>query len=67
MEKIFDKLKNEEYSIDNLNLILEAIDEIASLRLYDFIKVDVNEKVINNNKINFTFLVKIQKNFMLKK
>ena len=55
MEKIFDKLKNEEYSIDNLNLILEAIDEIASLRLYDFIKVDVNEKVINNNKIILLF------------
>ena len=67
VEKIFDKLKNEEYSIDNLNLILEAIDEIASLRLYDFIKVDVNEKVINNNKINFTFLVEDSEKFYVEK
>ena len=67
VEKIFDKLKNEEYSIDNLNLILEAIDEIASLRLYDFIKVDVNEKVINKNKINFTFLVEDSEKFYVEK
>ena len=67
VEKIFDKLKNEEYSIDNLDLILEAIDEIASLRLYDFIKVDVNEKVVNNNKINFTFLVEDSEKFYVEK
>ena len=67
VEKIFEKLKNEEYSIDNLNLILEAVDEIASLRLYDFIKVDVNEKVIDNNKINFTFLVEDSEKFYVEK
>ncbi len=67
VEKIFDRLKNEEYSIDNLNLILEEVDEIASLRLYDFIKVDVNEKVINNNKINFTFLVEDSEKFYVEK
>ena len=67
VEKIFDELKNEEYSIDNLNLILEAVDEIASLRLYDFIKIDVNEKVISNNKINFTFLVEDSEKFYVEK
>ena len=67
VKKIFDELKNEEYSIDNLNLILEAVDEIASLRLYDFIKIDVNEKVVSNNKINFTFLVEDSEKFYVEK
>ena len=30
IKKIFKKLKNEKYSLDNLNKILEEIDKIAS-------------------------------------
>ena len=37
--KIFNSLKNEKYSLYNLNSILKEIDEIASLRLYDFINM----------------------------
>tara|TARA_A100000164_G_scaffold89416_1_gene77277 strand:+ start:2457 stop:4706 length:2250 start_codon:yes stop_codon:yes gene_type:complete len=55
IEKIFNKLKNENYSLDNLNLILKEIDKIASERLYDFIDAKVEEEIIENNKINFTF------------
>ena len=40
--------------MDNINLILEEIDYVASLRLYDFIDINVNEKIIDD-KINFTF------------
>ena len=48
-------MKNENYSLDNLNLILKEIDKIASERLYDFIDAKVEEEIIENNKINFTF------------
>ena len=51
--KIFKKLENERYSLDNLNLILDEIDEIASLKLYDFIKVEATENIVDENKINF--------------
>ncbi len=54
--KIFSKLKGSNYSLDNLNLILEEIDYIASLRLYDFIDINVTED-ISDDKINFTFNV----------
>ncbi len=57
VEQIFEKLKNEVYSLDNMNLILKEIDKIASGRLYDFIDAKVEEKFIENNKINFTFNV----------
>ena len=55
VEKIFNELKNENYSLDNLNLILKEIEKIASVRLYDFIDAKVEEEIIENNKINFTF------------
>ena len=55
LNKIFTNLKNEKYSIDDLNSILDEIDKIASERLYDFIDAKVVEEVIEDNKINFTF------------
>ena len=66
VDKIFSKLENERYSIDDLNLILSEIDKIASSRLYDFINAQVEEEIIDN-KINFTFNVVDLKSFMLKK
>ena len=55
IEKIFNELKNENYSLDNLNLILKEIDKIASERLYEFIDAKVDEEIMEDNKINFTF------------
>ena len=57
LNDIFSDLKNEKYSIDDLNLILKEIDKIASERLYDFIDAKVEEEIIQENKINFTFNV----------
>ena len=55
IEKIFNELKNENYSLNNLNLILKEIDKIASERLYEFIDAKVDEEIMEDNKINFTF------------
>ena len=57
VEKIFNKIKTKQYSIDSINLILKEIDKIASARLYDFINADVEEIIVDNDKINFTFKV----------
>jgi outer membrane protein insertion porin family len=67
VNKIFDNLKNEKYSLDNVNLILKEIDKIASTRLYDFINVDVSENIVNENKINFDFLIKDSDKFYVEK
>ena len=58
IEKIFSELKNEPYSLDNLNLILNEIDYIASLKLYDFLNAEVSEQIVDTNKLNFKFSVK---------
>src|SRR6056300_1107763 len=65
--KIFDNLKGENYSLDGISLILNQIDEIASSRLYDFIDADVQENIIDQNKINFTFNVKDSKKSYVEK
>ena len=57
IQNTFTKLKGEKYSIDDFNKILSNIEKIASMRLYDFIDAKVDEEVIENNKINFTFKV----------
>ena len=57
VDKIFEKLKDERYSLDNISLILEEIDKIASLRLYDFIDAEVKETIQDQNKINFEFKI----------
>ncbi len=57
VEKIFSKLSKKEFSLDKVNLILDEIDNIASLRLYDFITAEVEEKVVENNRINFNFKI----------
>tara|TARA_Y100000741_G_scaffold355191_2_gene330325 strand:+ start:600 stop:2849 length:2250 start_codon:yes stop_codon:yes gene_type:complete len=63
----FNNLKNEKYSLNNINLILDDIDQIASLRLYDFIDVEVSEKIVDNNKINFIFKVTDSEKFYVEK
>ncbi len=62
----FSKLKGEKYSIDDFNKILSDIENIASLRLYDFIDAKVEEEIIDN-KINITFNVSDSTNFYVEK
>ena len=49
------KLSGKKYSVNDLNNILNSIEKIASLRLYDFVDAKVNEEIIDNNKIDFSF------------
>ncbi len=67
VEKIFKTLENEQYSLTNINTILDKIDEVASLRLYDFIDIDVEESIEDKNRINFVFRVKDSEKFYVEK
>ncbi len=67
INKTFKKLKNKEYSLYRVNEILNEIDDIASLELYDFIDVEVTEEVVENNKINFNFSINESEKFYVEK
>ena len=57
IQNYFTQLKGQLYSVDAFNTILSDIENIASSRLYDFIDAKVDEKIVENNKINFIFNV----------
>ncbi len=67
LNDLFVELKDTRYSLDNLNLILTQIEKIASERLYDFINVDVEEKIVNKNKINLLFKIKDSEKFYIER
>ena len=55
--EVLEKLENEPYSLKKINLVLIEIEKIASLKLYDFINANVQEELIEDNKIKFTFMI----------
>ena len=67
INKLFKKLEGKRYSINDFNELLEEIDYIASFKLYDFIDATVDEKIIDNNKLNFTFNINDAKKFYVEK
>ena len=67
IEKIFSDLKGKVYSLDDFNLILNEIDKIASLKLYDFIDSKVESKIELDNKINFKFNIIDSEKFYIEK
>lgn len=67
LESIFDELKNKKYSLNLLNKILNEIENIASSKLYDFIKTDLNVEIINNNKLNFIFTIDESEKFYVQR
>ena len=67
VKKTFEKLKGKRFSLDDLDLILKEIDYIASSRLYDFIDANVEENIIEKNKINLTFNVEDSQKFYVEK
>jgi outer membrane protein insertion porin family len=52
LDKIFNKITNEEYSLNSIKLILDEIEYIASIRLYDFVDANIEEIKNDNNKID---------------
>ncbi len=58
LNKIFSKLEDSIYSFKKIEDILDEIEYIALLENYEFIDVDVTEKIVSDNKINFLFNVK---------
>ena len=65
--KTFKDNKNEVYSLEFINQILDNIEDIASSKSYDFIDLEVVENKIDKNKLNFEFIVSDSKKFYIEK
>ena len=66
LNKLFNDLKDQVYSISKIEKILDEIDNITLNEEYDSIKASVKEEVINN-KINLSFLIEETEKFYVNK
>tara|TARA_B110000003_G_scaffold267979_1_gene296869 strand:- start:634 stop:2871 length:2238 start_codon:yes stop_codon:yes gene_type:complete len=67
LSNTFNELKNTTYSLNKIDKILKEIDKIALSQQYEFINAKVEENIINENKLNLTFIIsESQKNYVEK-
>ena len=66
LEKIFKKLKDEPYSINSVEKIIDEIDKVAINEQYESIKAKVIEN-IDENKINLTFKIEETERLLVEK
>ena len=65
LKNVFFDLKNEQYSINSVENIINEIDKISLSEQYESTKVNVIEN-ITDNKINLTFKIEDTEKFLLK-
>jgi len=66
VENFFDKLKNEEYSVNRIEDIVEKIETITINEQYESIKASVNEQIVEN-KININFKIEEIEKFFIER
>ena len=65
--KLSKKLKDTKYSLSKIQKILKEIDRIAAFKKYEFIDAVLSEKIIDDNKLNFSITVKESKKYYVEK
>ena len=53
----FIKLKNQSYSTNKIQKILDKVDSLALSRQYEFINASIKEEIVDNNKLNLIFTI----------
>ena len=66
LNKVFENLENEPYSINTVENILDEIDKIAISEQYEAIQALVKED-ISDNKINLQFVIEETEKFLVEK
>ena len=61
------KLKDEVYSINKLNKVLNEVDKIAISKQYDFVNATLNEEILGDDKLNVTILLEDSEKFYVEK
>tara|TARA_B100001564_G_C20649839_1_gene676292 strand:+ start:75 stop:2303 length:2229 start_codon:yes stop_codon:yes gene_type:complete len=67
VKTILSKLKDEKYSLIKLNKVVDQIDQISVSRLYDFIDATIETNMVEDDKLDITFVVKESEKFYVKK
>jgi outer membrane protein insertion porin family len=67
LDKIFKKNYQKEYSLTLIEKILDEIEYITSVKLYDFIDADIQEIVVDNNSLDLIIDIKESEPFYVEK
>ena len=67
INKLLLKLKDEVYSINKLNKVLNEVDKIAISKQYDFVNATLNEEISGDNKLNVTIALMDSEKFYVEK
>ena len=67
VEKILKDLKDKKYSLNKLNKVVKQIDQISVSRLYDFIDASIETEIIEDDKLDISFVVKESEKFYVQK
>ena len=67
INEILKSLKDETYSYNKIQIILDEIDKIALSEQYEFINAEVEEEIVGKNKLNFTIVIKETKKFYVER
>ena len=59
----FENLKGHTYGTNKIKKILDRIDSLALSKQYEFINASIEDNIVDNNKINFTFTISESKKF----
>ncbi len=65
--KVFEKLKNKNYSLRKIEKLLDTIDQIALAENYEFIDAVINEEIADNNRLNITFMIQESEKFYVER
>ena len=67
ISNILKELKNTTYTLNKIEKILKEIDKISLSHQYEFISAHVKEEIIDNHKLNLTFVIsETEKNYVEK-
>ena len=58
IEKLLNKLKDKEYSFNKIEKVLREVDKIALTKQYEFINASLSEKIIDDNKLDISIILK---------
>ena len=67
INKIFQKIKDQPYSFEKIEEILDQIDLLAAKSQYQFIDASVEDKIIDKNKIDLVFNIKSSEKVYIEK
>ncbi|MBD1157206.1 outer membrane protein assembly factor BamA [Pelagibacterales bacterium SAG-MED20] len=67
VSKYISKLEDKDYSLNRINKVLDEIDKIALLRKYEFINADLEENILDNNKLDISININESEKFYVEK